>query len=63
MLLANPLALLAYAGATFHFFWDRIPYEEELLVQFFGDSYIQYRKRSYIGIPLISWATNTFKGW
>jgi protein-S-isoprenylcysteine O-methyltransferase len=49
--------------ATWQFFYDRIPYEEQKLVQFFGDSYIQYRKRSYIGIPLVFWASKTFKGW
>ena len=46
--------VLAYAGATFHFFWDRIPYEEELLVQFFGDEYVRYRARTYIGIPFMA---------
>ena len=29
MLLCNPLGLLLYTGTTFHFFWDRIPYEEQ----------------------------------
>ena len=37
VLLNNPVCLLLYAGTTFHFFWDRIPYEEQLLLRFFGD--------------------------
>ena len=51
MLLANPVCVLAYAAATWYFFYDRIPHEEELLVEFFGDAYRQYRKRSAIGVP------------
>ena len=60
MLLANPVCLLAYTAATWHFFYDRIPYEEALLVQFFGEAYRQYRKRTHIGIPLVEWAARTF---
>ena len=56
LLLANPISLVAYAGATFYFFYDRIPYEEELLIHFFGDEYRNYRRRTWIGIPLLSWA-------
>merc|ERR1712087_185389 len=55
--LANPLCFIAYAAASFHFFFDRIPYEEQLLVHFFGSEYIEYRKRSWIGIPFMAWAT------
>lgn len=58
VLLANPLCLVAYTAATWHFFYDRIPHEEELLVHFFGDVYRQYRKRTHIGIPLVAWAAN-----
>ena len=61
VLLANPVCLLAYAVATWHFFYDRIPHEEELLVEFFGDTYRSYRKRTAIGIPLIEWATRAFQ--
>ena len=45
LLLSNPLCLLLYAGTTFHFFWDRIPYEEHLLLQFFGDDYRRCARR------------------
>uniref|UniRef100_A0A7S0LDN9 Protein-S-isoprenylcysteine O-methyltransferase n=1 Tax=Coccolithus braarudii TaxID=221442 RepID=A0A7S0LDN9_9EUKA len=57
LLLANPICLLAYTAASWHFFFDRIPYEEQLLVHFFGDEYLEYRKRTWIGIPLMSWFT------
>ena len=56
MLLCNPLCVLAYAAATWYFFYDRIPHEEELLHDFFGDAYRQYKQKTHIGIPLISWA-------
>ena len=56
VLLANPFALLAYTAASWHFFYDRIPTEELLLVEFFGDAYRQYRKKTMLGIPLLAWA-------
>jgi len=55
MLLNNPICLLLYAGTTFHFFWDRIPYEEQLLLRFFGDEYRLYRESTWIGIPGMAW--------
>jgi len=61
VLLANPVCVVAYTLATWHFFFDRIPHEEELLVGFFGDEYHAYRKRTHIGIPLIEWATRHFQ--
>jgi protein-S-isoprenylcysteine O-methyltransferase len=35
------------------FFSRRISGEEELLVAFFGDDYVRYRKRTSVGIPFI----------
>jgi len=55
LLLVNPLCLLGYAAASFYFFYDRIPYEEDLLVQFFGEEYLLYRQRTWLGIPFLSW--------
>lgn len=52
----NPISLIAYTGATFYFFYDRIPYEEDLLTHFFGDEYREYKGRSFLGIPFLSWA-------
>jgi len=60
VLLLNPLCFVAYTAASWHFFYERIPHEEELLLKFFGANYLAYRKQSYIGIPLIEWACSTF---
>jgi len=60
LLLSNPISLVAYTAATFYFFYDRIPYEEELLIHFFGDRYRAYQQRTYIGIPFLYWAMRTF---
>jgi len=62
MLLANPVCFAAYAGASFHFFYERIPYEEQLLVHFFGEAYVEYRDRTWIGIPLMSLCTRWMSG-
>ena len=29
------------------------PGEEELLIKFFGNDYVQYRKKTWVGIPFI----------
>ena len=31
----------------------------QLLVHFFGVEYVEYRKRSWIGIPFMAWATRS----
>mmetsp|Transcript_1912 Transcript_1912/g.5988 ORF Transcript_1912/g.5988 Transcript_1912/m.5988 type:complete len:120 (-) Transcript_1912:354-713(-) len=54
ILLANPICLITYTAATFFFFRNRIPYEEQLLIRFFGQDYIEYRDRTYIGIPFMT---------
>lgn len=53
VLLQNWLLALAGAYKLFCFFRARIEYEEELLVEFFGDEYRAYRLRTRVGIPLI----------
>jgi len=53
LLLANPLCLVAYTAASWYFFYDRIPHEEDLLIEFFGDAYREYRKKTTIGIPML----------
>ena len=35
------------------FFKDRIPYEEELLVDFFGEAYIKYALKTPICLPFV----------
>ena len=34
--------------------WILLVGEEELLVRFFGDDYVEYRKKTRVGIPGIS---------
>lgn len=53
LVLGNFWCLLAYAYVSWTFFRDRIPYEEQLLWQFYGEEYQAYVARTYIGIPLI----------
>lgn len=53
LLLGNPVCSLAYAAASWRFFAGRIPHEEALLVDFFGDEYVAYAKRTRILIPLM----------
>lgn len=54
LLLCNPLCTAAYAYAAWTFFSGRIPYEEALLVDFYGAEYVQYARSTVIGIPGIA---------
>ena len=45
--------MIGFAAASYVFFKDRIPYEEELLVEMFGEAYIDYAIKTPIGIPFI----------
>jgi len=51
--MGNLICFVGYAMVLWRFFEKRIGGEEELLVRFFGDEYVQYRKRTMIGIPFI----------
>lgn len=53
-MLGNAICFVGYAFALWKFFSRRIPGEEELLISFFGQEYVQYRKRTSVGIPFIS---------
>ena len=52
LILNNPLCTIAYTVAAWYFFYDRIPYEEGLLLNFFPD-YYEYREHTFIFIPFI----------
>ncbi|CBK20886.2 uncharacterized protein [Blastocystis hominis] len=52
ILLNNPVCTVLYAGASWYFFYDRIPYEERLLLDFFPE-YESYRERTHVLIPFI----------
>ncbi|KAJ9151887.1 Protein-S-isoprenylcysteine O-methyltransferase [Pleurostoma richardsiae] len=53
LVLGNPLCLAAYAAVLWRFFSARVRREEELLVRFFGDEYVVYRKGTRTLIPFL----------
>jgi protein-S-isoprenylcysteine O-methyltransferase len=53
VLLGNTLCLILFALWTWWYFRQRISYEEEKLISFFGEAYQTYRKSTPSGIPLI----------
>jgi protein-S-isoprenylcysteine O-methyltransferase len=42
-----------FAYASMRFFSDRIPWEEDMLVQLFGERYNEYRARTPTYIPYV----------
>ena len=52
-MLVNPVSIVGFTAASYVFFKDRIPYEEECLVHMFGDAYIEYALNTPIGLPFI----------
>ncbi|XP_070561159.1 protein-S-isoprenylcysteine O-methyltransferase-like [Ptychodera flava] len=53
LLLCNPICLVAYTVASWQFFNERIEDEEILLLNFFGEEYIDYQKKVGTGLPWI----------
>lgn len=53
LMMMNPVCFVGFAAALHHFFSERIQYEEQLLVRFFGQDYKAYQARTQTGIPLI----------
>ncbi|XDG00745.1 hypothetical protein ABKA04_000360 [Annulohypoxylon sp. FPYF3050] len=53
MVLGNPLCFIAYTIVLWQFFSKRVRHEEALLIRFFGDDYIEYKKRVGTLIPLV----------
>lgn len=49
----NPVCFLGYAIVLWGFFQGRIAKEEEFLCEFFGEEYVEYRKRTRVGIPFV----------
>ncbi|TVY30742.1 Protein-S-isoprenylcysteine O-methyltransferase [Lachnellula hyalina] len=47
----NAVCLVGYAGVLWLFFARRIVGEEELLIKFFGQEYVGFRERTWVGIP------------
>jgi len=53
VLLGNRVCFVAYAVVLWRFFHHRIMHEERHLVSFFGEEYLQYRKRVPVRIPFV----------
>lgn len=53
IVIGNCLCFLAYTVILWGFFRSRIRKEEELLVRFFGDEYLEYRQKTNVWIPFI----------
>ena len=53
LLLCNPVCVVLFAAASWSFFAERIPHEEEQLLRFFGREYVDYARASVIGIPFV----------
>ncbi|CAK1364726.1 unnamed protein product [Cercospora beticola] len=52
-LVGNKICLVGYIIVLWQFFYRRIQGEEKFLVNFFGDKYIEYRKKTGTKIPFI----------
>ncbi|RAL47702.1 hypothetical protein DM860_012327 [Cuscuta australis] len=53
IMLCNPVSTVAFAGVVWRFFYERIPYEEFFLRQFFGAQYEDYAKGVPSGVPFV----------
>ncbi|XXH05009.1 secretory subunit [Hypoxylon texense] len=53
MVLGNPFCFVAYTIVLWQFFSKRVRHEEALLVRFFGDDYINYKRRVGTLIPFV----------
>lgn len=53
IMLGNKLAAVGFVGTLWLFFSRRIRAEEASLVEFFGQSYVEYRKKVGTGLPFI----------
>ncbi|KAK2875414.1 hypothetical protein FQN49_001612 [Arthroderma sp. PD_2] len=53
LVLGNLVCFLGYAAVLWKFFSSRIRREEKLLIEFFGDEYVEYKSKTWVGIPFI----------
>ncbi|CDR88647.1 related to STE14-farnesyl cysteine carboxyl-methyltransferase [Sporisorium scitamineum] len=53
IMLGNKVAAVGFVGTLWLFFSRRIRAEEESLVEFFGQSYVEYRNKVGTGLPFI----------
>jgi protein-S-isoprenylcysteine O-methyltransferase len=54
LVLCNPICTIGYIAAAYHFFSDRIEFEEHVLYDIYGEEYVNLIRRTWIGIPGIS---------
>lgn len=54
LVLGNPICFATYVWVSWTFFAQRIPGEENSLLEFFGDQYLEYAREVPCGIPGIS---------
>ncbi|KAM4651704.1 protein-S-isoprenylcysteine O-methyltransferase isoform 1-T2 [Discoglossus pictus] len=53
VLLCNPICLVGYTLASWRFFRERVEEEEISLIHFFGEQYLEYKKKIPTGLPFI----------
>lgn len=53
VLLCNPICVVGYTLASWRFFRERIEEEEITLIHFFGEEYLEYKRKVPSGLPFI----------
>ncbi|MBN3306774.1 ICMT methyltransferase, partial [Amia calva] len=53
VMLCNPVCVLGYTLASWRFFRERIEEEEISLIHFFGEEYLEYKRKVPTGLPFI----------
>lgn len=53
LLLGNPICTIGFAYVSWKFFEKRIEYEEDRMIAFFGQRYVDYQLKVPCGIPFL----------
>lgn len=54
VVMGNIVSLVLYIVMLTRYYEERIPHEESFLIKFFGDEYVNYRRRVGTGIPFVA---------